>query len=501
MRIFGGFRDRRDARRLADAQQAADRGAGITQVSTSGGGRLHAASPRFGEGGQTRVALPGYGKTYGVADENRDDQERGYCNTFTYYLQQISELYTMLEARTAYGAATSKAILRYRTSFLAGEGIRVSADTPELQDWCEGWLRVNGLTGRMLTDAVAESEVVGHCLFTIGDDGMIEFWPAFVGYDGWDGGWGIGPQHYTEGNWEQPEWWPQFSGIRLTGVTKRQTAGSYVPWLDAMRDRFTFVRTGGHGNVARYPAPTSVMAGLIDPMKNYERAVYQTRELNNEATRQSPTFELDAEGGVDEQEVADFYEDLQAKGWGMGDPVVTPGKFSITSSDSGPVDTAATEAALVLKILSGGTSIPPHWLGFVDLMSNRATAESLFETIKAGTLVERLAWEHGVDDMIRKARMVMGGPTGDFRITMPLLSYHAFQERNESMLALHAADVIGTEDVQGQLPFHTQHESGMRPDNDAERRARGSGTDASGRRRRAGRTDRQGSGDDEGDDQ
>ena len=151
--------------------------------------RIHAAAPRFAEGGQFRVALPGYGKTYGVADERRSEQEDGYCTTFTYYLQQISELYTMLEARSQYGSEPAKSILGHRTSFLAGEGVRVSADTIALQEWIEGWLRVNGLTGRMLTDAVSEGEVVGHVLWTIDDMGMATCHPAFVGYDGWAGSW------------------------------------------------------------------------------------------------------------------------------------------------------------------------------------------------------------------------------------------------------------------------------------------------------------------------
>ena len=425
--------------------------------------RIHAAAPRFAEGGQFRVALPGYGKTYGVADERRSEQEEGYCTTFTYYLQQISELYTMLEARSQYGAEPAKSILGHRTSFLAGEGVRVSADTTVLQEWIEGWLRVNGLTGRMLTDAVSEGEVVGHILWTIDDMGMATCHPAFVGYDGWagsggTGGLGIGPQQYSEGQWEQPQWWPQFDGMRLTGVQRRVAAGLYQPWLEVGRDRFVFVRTGGHGNVARYPAPTTRMCCMIDSMKNYDRAVRQSRRLNNTSTRQSAVFELPPEDASDEQEVADYYAKLHDTGWGMGDPVVTRGKFGIVSSDSGPVETLAKEAAMIIKSLSATSAIPPHWLGYVDMMSNRATADSLFETIKAGTLVERLAWEHGLDEMIRLARMVLGGPAGEFSVTMPLLSYHEFAQRNESMIGLLGAGVIDRDDIRGQLPFATQAE-------------------------------------------
>ena len=196
---------------------------------------------------------------------------------------------------------------------------------------------------------------------------------------------------------------------------------------------------------------------MIDSMKNYDRAVRQARVLNNQSTRQSPTIELGPDSATDEQEVLD---DMQRADWEMGDPVVTRGKYHIESSDSGPVETLGREAAMIVKSLSGTSSIPPHWLGYTDLLSNRSTADSLFEAIKAGTLTERVAWEDGLDQMIRMARIVLNGPAGDFRVNMPLLSYHEFSERNESMLAMLQADVISHEDVQSQLPFQTQHEPG-----------------------------------------
>ena len=164
----------------------------------------------------------------------------------------------MLEARSAYGAEPAKTILGYRTSFLAGEGVRVSADTPELQDWIQGWLRLNGLTGRMLTDAVSEGEVVGHVLWTIDDAwAWLRATRRSSATTAGRTDSASARSSTREGNWEQPNWWPQFDGMRLIGVHRRLTAGMYEPWLEVGRDRFVFVRTGGHGNVARYPAPTT----------------------------------------------------------------------------------------------------------------------------------------------------------------------------------------------------------------------------------------------------
>ena len=142
-------------------------------------------------------------------------------------------------------------------------------------------------------------------------------------------------------------------------------------------------------------------------MKNYDRAVREARILNNETTRQSPAFELHPkDDGSDEQEIADYYQGLSERGWAPGDPVVTRGRFRIESSSSAPVLTVASEVAMIVKDLSAVTGVPPHWLGYTDLLANRATANSLFEAIAASTHTERLSWEDGLDQMIRMARMV-----------------------------------------------------------------------------------------------
>ena len=391
-------------------------------------------TPQIGEGGQVR------GSNLRAKTNPKNSalpSDDGYCNTHTDYATQVLEVYAMLEATTPYGAEQTKSIYGYRISFLAGEGIRISADTPALQEWIEGWLRTQGMSGRMLTDLVGDSEVVGQVLWTMDEQGELTAWPSFIGAA------------------REPAWWPVYEGLKLTGINQRDAGGNYVPWLQVDRDRFVFVRTGGHGNVARQPAPSTKLGACIDSLKNYDRAVRQARELNSTAIRQSPTIELDEKSaGTDEQQVLD---DMERADWKMGDPVVTFGKYHIVSSNSEPVTTLQLEVAMIVKDLSSVSGVPPHWLGYTDLLANRATANSLFEAIAASTHIERLSWEHGLDELIRLARMVIpGAPAGEFTVTMPLLSFQQFALRNDSLIALLKENVIGREDVRGQLPFDAQ---------------------------------------------
>ena len=177
--------------------------------------RIGALRPKLAEGGQERgsVQRPSRVKTNPARNYVSGDDGDGYCNAHTDWLTQVAEVYRMLEATAAYGTEQTLSIYGYRVAFLAGEGIRIAANTPKLQEWIEGWLRVQGMNGRMLTDAVGDSEVVGHVLWTMDDQGMLTCWPSFVGYEGYDGHY-LGPQSFV-GDWQQPVWWPTFEGTRL----------------------------------------------------------------------------------------------------------------------------------------------------------------------------------------------------------------------------------------------------------------------------------------------
>ena len=412
--------------------------------------RIAGASSAVPEGGQYRYDL---NKTNPRRYQQSGDESDGYCNTHTDYLGQVNELYRMLEGSALYGGEQTKAILGYRTSFLAGEGLHVAADTTELQEWIESWLKREGLDGRMLSDAVEDTEVCGHVLWTVDDLGRVNRHPSFVGYEGYTPDFYLGSQSPLLG-WMQPAWWPSFTGVRLTGIQTRMTGTTYGPWLEDPRDRFVYVRTGGHGNVARFPAPTTRLCLLIDSIKNYDRAVREARKLNNQTSRQVQAIEHTDEGdATDLQEERDHYRENPLQD---GDMVITRGSFGFHHSDAGAVETLKTEAAMIVKDLSGVSGVPPHWLGYVDLLSNRATAYSLFETVAAGTHVERLSWEQGLHDLIRIAVRVLDGPPGGFTVTMPLLSFQQFAARNAALLDLHDRGLIGDADVHGQLPFRVQ---------------------------------------------
>ena len=71
------------------------------------------------------------------------------------------------------------------------------------------------------------------------------------------------------------------------------------------------------------------------------------------------------------------------------------------------METLQLEVAMIVKDLSSVSGVPPHWLGYTDLLANRANGEQPVRGHRSvSTHIERLSWEHGLDELIRLARMV-----------------------------------------------------------------------------------------------
>jgi hypothetical protein len=70
------------------------------------------------------------------------------------------------------------------------------------------------------------------------------------------------------------------------------------------------------------------------------------------------------------------------------------------------------EIEALAKVISGATGAPVHFLGFPDLLSNRATAENLMELIYSSTLKERTAWTGAYKEIIAKAMAIYSDEAG-----------------------------------------------------------------------------------------
>jgi hypothetical protein len=201
---------------------------------------------------------------------------------------------------------------------------------------------------------------------------------------------------------------------------------------------------------------TTTKIGLVlNDIENYDRALKDMRRLNQILARITPTFKTSSKN-----ETMQLLEWLNASSWDMGDAFIGTASFKYEVPSTGAHQNIVSELVANVKAISATTSVPVHWLGYVDLMSNRATAETLYEMVNNGTIVERTSWVDFLKALIIKAQEIYIDKGGkmikkvntDFTLTIPLISFGKMLERIQALSTAYADRAISMADYRGGLP-------------------------------------------------
>jgi hypothetical protein len=98
--------------------------------------------------------------------------------------------------------------------------------------------------------------------------------------------------------------------------------------------------------------------------------------------------------------------------WKIGKVFIHTGIFSFKSPDPAGIQNLITEIETCIKIISGTTGIPIHYLGLLDLLRNRATGENTRELVMAATARERETWIGVFKELIDKAMRLFNRESG-----------------------------------------------------------------------------------------
>ena len=179
------------------------------------------------------------------------------------------------------------------------------------------------------------------------------------------------------------------------------------------------------------------------------------RLTNHITARITPCFQT-----TDAQYAAKLQADLEEKGWKIGDVVVGNVEFKYAASNTGPLDSLTNELVALIKSITSVTGIPVHWLGYTEILSNRSTAETLYDLIKNATINDRSKWQDGLYDLILQAQELYIEAGGDkitevdknFKVTIPLIDFASFKERVEALSNAYQDYAISLQTYRANLP-------------------------------------------------
>jgi len=224
-------------------------------------------------------------------------------------------------------------------------------------------------------------------------------------------------------------------------------------WTSLGFSNFIYVRTGGDD--ANTSGPVTKVGVCLTDIENYDRAIKDMRRNNHIFARITPVFET--ENDLETQAVEKQIADLK---WTIGKAWIGTTKLSYTTPGQGAHENLETELKSTIKTISSVTGIPVHWLGFVDLMSNRATATTLYEFIKNATISERIEWEMAIYNAIWKAQELYINAGGtelprldpDFQVRLPLIDFEGFAERIKAWSLAYADQAVSMDDYRNAIP-------------------------------------------------
>jgi len=363
----------------------------------------------------------------------------GTMNAFIAYEAQVSETYRKYNGFSSFGGQQTRCVVDLRTAFISGEGISISCGDENTSDWIETFLNRNLMNGSNFINAVKGSEMAGQSLLLLKKtnwyDDSVYIRTSRVPY-----------------NIKTP-----YRAVYVDPLTRDEVKDIEIKkegiWASAGYDNYIYVRTGGDDSNSEGPV-TRVGIVLTD-IENYDRAIKDMRRNNHIFARITPVWQTE-----NDTETNALKASLEALKWKIGEAFIGRAKFSYESPKTGAYDNLTSELVATIKTISSVTGIPVHWLGYVDLMSNRSTAETLYELIKNATILDRQLWENALYNLIIKAQELYINAGGDglskldtnFEVRLPLIDFNEFLNRVKGLNLAFMDNAISMDDYRNALP-------------------------------------------------
>ena len=372
-------------------------------------------------------------------------------NDYQVYEDAVYEISEKYCGRAEWGALQTRSIIDLRGAFILGEGIRISHTTEtraeaerELQ-FAEDFMSFNDLDGELDQEMAKEAEIEGKI--------AIRLWLEKKPYRDWEGmisarflSW-LTRKYTVEADVNDYLWYKNLKWS-ATGIVK---AGSLN------EAEFVYAKFGGRINAPNEAQPK--IAACLTQIDRLDRALRDLREIDHLFASPTPYFKVVS---VPEGQAVEAY--VERTNWRIGKALITSSEFTLVSAPITGVENLIAEIELCVKMISGATGIPIHYLGLLDLLKNRSTGENIRELIMASTTRERQTWIGVYEELLTKAMQMWNAtyaaqkspeaqldPT-KIKVDIPQVTQEHWDHIQNVLIPAVAANIISKEHVAGQIP-------------------------------------------------
>lgn len=387
----------------------------------------------------------------------REDMKKYRANYYQSYDSAIQEINNKYNGTADWGVIQTGNIIDLRAAFIIAEGIKVAEKKkgeaePELE-FAQNFLEYNDLDKEVIQEFAKEAEIEGKILIRLfweKEDEMVS--ARYVSWLAKKYKVTANPQDYLDIKSVE---WPDIDGKPIT----------------LSPPEFIYKKFGGRVNDPNSAAPKIMKC--LSKIDDLDKALRDLREIDRIFAAPLPWFKfLNAADAQKAQALLD-----QAN-WKIKKGLCTNGEFQYSQPDMAGVDSLIKEVTILAKVISGATGVPVHFLGFPELLSNRATADNFLELIFAATLKERQTWKGGYQEMIANAMGIFNKETGaeqlstrldpdKITVDIPFISAQTWQNLRDVFLPAAISGKISDELFLSRIPGVNVDEEMARKSEDA----------------------------------
>jgi len=383
-----------------------------------------------------------------IADLKKAKYVGNEYRTYSTAVKAIEDKYV---GSAEWGCVLTGSIIDLRAAFTIGQGIKVitAENTTERKakaelEFANDFFEYNKLDQEMPVELAKEAEIEGKIALKIKleeakdfKDGKYEKMVS-VRFISW-----------LETGYEVKT--PKGDYMNYTSLTWQPKDDAKEEILDPKE--FVYNKFGGRISKPNQAQP-KVMKCLTQ-IDDVSKALRDWREINHIFAM--PIFDIecdDAESVTDANKAMNDYRMNIKRAF-----IHAKSKLSILGPDMSGIDSLSKEIIDKIKIISGTTGIPVHFLGLLDLLKNRATGESTRELVNAGTEKERVIWKGTYKELIEKAftmyfefSQLTKLDASKLDIEIPVVTEEQWIHIEKVLLPLYLASAISIDYLLSQVP-------------------------------------------------